>query len=472
MDTRTPAYASTSRPRSPRRKRLLGLALVPLLFAGALTAAPAHARTGAASASDPLPELTRTARPLASTAPGGPIGDLRPLVAAVGDAEVAGVGEATHNSRQFFTFRDRLFRHLVEKKGYRTFVLEANWSAGVRIDAYIRGGKGDIRRIMREEFQNSYRLWNTREYLDLFEWMRAYNQRHDRQLRFVGNDIALAGPVLFDKVTSYVRDRHPDLLPELTRLYAGQRPEGSVNESMEAYMGLPLAERRDMHRRAGAAYELLRDARPAGGGEGGGGDRAYALALQHARVIAQVARMYAFDFDDPAEDLASRRHRDEMMAENTAWWYGYTGDPVLMAGHNAHLSYEPIDPAQFPTTAGAVLRERLGGRYVSLRTTFDRGSFNAIGPDGEMGTFTVGPAPAGSNEHLLDQVPYRDFSLDLRTVGEPARGWLAEARLSRQIGTDYPPAAETPQSLARSADVLVHLHEVDAAERLPGQPPG
>jgi erythromycin esterase len=241
-----------------------------------------------------------------------------------------------------------------------------------------------------------------------------------------------------------------------------------VDESMETYMGLPLAERRDMHRRAGAAYELLRDARPAGGGEGGGGDRAYALALQHARVIAQVARMYAFDFDDPAEDLASRRHRDEMMAENTAWWYGYTDDPVLMAGHNAHLSYEPIDPGQFPTTAGAVLRERLGGRYVSLRTTFDRGSFNAIGPDGEMGTFTVGPAPAGSNEHLLDQVPYRDFALDLRTVGEPARGWLAEARLSRQVGTDYPPAAETPQSLARSADVLVHLHEVDAAERLPG----
>jgi len=294
----------TSRPRSPRRKRLLGLALVPLLFAGALTAAPAHARTGAASASDPLPELTRAARPLASTAPGGPAGDLRPLVAAVGDAEVAGVGEATHNSRQFFTFRDRLFRHLVEKKGYRTFVLEANWSAGVRIDAYIRGGKGDIRRIMREEFQNSYRLWNTREYLDLFEWMRAYNQ--------------------------------------------------------------------------------------------------------------------------------------------------------------------PIDPGQFPTTAGAVLRERLGGRYVSLRTTFDRGSFNVIGPDGEMGTFTVGPAPSGSNEHLLDQVPYRDFALDLRTVGEPAREWLAEARLSRQVGTNYPPAAETPQSLARSADVLVHLHEVDAAERLPG----
>uniref|UniRef100_UPI00215D8845 erythromycin esterase family protein n=1 Tax=Streptomyces phytophilus TaxID=722715 RepID=UPI00215D8845 len=321
-----------------------------------------------------------------------PVGDLRPIVAAIGDAEVAGVGEATHNSRQFFTFRDRLFRHLAEKKGYRTFVLETNWSAGVRIDAYIRGGEGDIRRIMREEFQNSYRLWNTREYLDLFAWMRAYNQRHDRQIRFVGNDIALAGPVLFDKVTSYVHDRHPDLLPEVARLYAGQRPEGSVDEAMEKYMGLPLAERRDMHRRAGAAYELLRDRRPAGGGA------AYELALQHARVIAQVARMYAFDFDDP----------------------------VLVAGHNAHLSYEPIDPEQFPTTAGAVLRERLGGRYVSLRTTFDRGSFNAIGAGGELGTFTVGPAPAGSNEYLLDQVPYRDFALDLRTVGEPARGWLTE----------------------------------------------
>ncbi|MFF1295767.1 MULTISPECIES: hypothetical protein [unclassified Streptomyces] len=42
----------------------------------------------------------------------------------IGDARVVGLGEATHSSHDFFALKDRVFRHLVEEKGFRTFALE------------------------------------------------------------------------------------------------------------------------------------------------------------------------------------------------------------------------------------------------------------------------------------------------------------------------------------------------------------
>lgn len=408
----------------------------------------------------PVPSLTRAAHPLLSSEPDTEAPDLVPLSRATGGARIVGVGEATHSSHQFFAFKHRLFRHLVRTEGFTTFALEANWSAGLRLDDYVVHGRGDPRRIMREEFQNAFRLWNTQEYLDLLTWMRAYNLRHDRRLRFMGNDAAFAGPALFDAVTAHVRDRCPALLPELRRLHAGLRPEGSVDEVMDRYPALPLAQRRDMSRRARAAYDLLRARCP-------GRDRGrYDLVLQHARVIAQTAKLYAYDYRDQGQVGAAMRHRDRAMADNTVWWRERTGGRVLLSAHNDHVAYETNDPENMPKTQGAFLRDRLGDGYTAVRTSFHRGSFNAMDENERVRKVTVGPAPAGTNEAVLDRVPYRDYAVDLRTVRGPARTWLRGTRLSREAGTAWPDPMR-PVALSRFSDVLVHLHRIDEALVLP-----
>ncbi|MGP3998704.1 erythromycin esterase family protein [Streptomyces sp. 8N706] len=118
---------------------------------------------------------------------------------------------------------------------------------------------------------------------------------------------------------------------------------------------------------------------------------------------------------------------------------------------------------------GAFLRDRLGRRFVSMGFTFDRGSFNATGPDGQVRTFTLGPARPGSNEYTLDRVRYRDYVVDTRTAPDAARAWFAASRPTRNIGTDYPGPAPGPVhdvALARSHDIVIHLHRVRAAELL------
>jgi erythromycin esterase len=156
------------------------------------------------------------------------------------------------------------------------------------------------------------------------------------------------------------------------------------------------------------------------------------------------------------------RYRDETMAANVVWWQRHTGTKVLLSAHDAHIGYVPSDPANYPKMQGAFLRGTLGSRYRSVGLTFDRGSFNATGPDDAIHRWTLGPAGAGSNEQTLDQVRFTDYLVDLRSVGSPARAWLAEARPTRSIGTDYPEDLRTI-ALARSYDVLIHLHSVTAA---------
>ncbi|MEU7425609.1 erythromycin esterase family protein [Streptomyces sp. NPDC040750] len=432
------------------------LILVTLLCAGIVGSAtlpPPETRA--------LRAAERGAHPLRTTGPYGDLGDLRPLGRMVGGAKVVGLGEATHSSHEFFTLKHRVLRYLVEHEGFRTFALETSWSSGLRLDAYVRTGEGDPRRIMREEFQDTYAWWDTEEYLGLVKWMRAYNVEHPRDpVRFMGDDFAYAGPELYDRVLRYTARYLPGLLPRLTTLYRGLRPTTSAGTYMKTYLSRPLAERRAMAVRAEAALSLLaRQPVPRGAIED-----AHAWIVQHARALAQTARGYAFDFDDPGQLRSSMRYRDRLMADNVAWWVARTGRKVLLSAHDSHVSYRTSD-TRYPRMQGAFLRERLGADYLSVATTFGDGSFNATDRDGTARVHTVGAPPRNSTERFLDRIRPGDYFMDLRTSPAPARAWLNTPRPTRSIGTSYP---ERLHAIAPTTfyDVLIHLHHVTPAHLL------
>ncbi|MGW2017467.1 erythromycin esterase family protein [Streptomyces sp. NPDC001927] len=434
------------------RLPLVGAAVA--LCLAALAPAGAARADAPAATSDPARELAHSARPLT---------DLRPLDRMIGSAKVVGIGEATHSSAEFFETKHRIFEHLVERQGFTTFALEANWSAGLRIDDYVRFGKGDPKRILDEEFQNAYRFWNTEEYLDLIVWMRQHNVRHpDHPVRFMGNDLGYAGPELFDEVTGYVAAAYPRLLPRFQELYRTSRPVGSVDAWMNAYMARPLEERRRMAADVNRALALLERQKP-------GRDREkHTWMVQNARAIAQVGTEMAHDFSSAGGVAEAMLYRDRIMAENTVWWQRATGDRMVLSAHNGHVGYETTKPDQYPRLQGAFLRDALGRDYVSVGASFGKGSFNAhdTGAPGEpIKRFTVGlPGAGDSSAETLDRVSPRPFYLDLRTTTPAARSWLNVHRPAWLVGTAYPwPGNQSAVRLATAYDVLVHFPEVSAA---------
>ncbi|MGW5695299.1 erythromycin esterase family protein [Streptomyces asiaticus] len=428
-----------------------------MTFGAAAPVAPATASPTTSPAASVVDVLDHAARPLRTVEPGGDTRDLYTLDRMIGDARVVGLGEATHSSHDFFALKARVLRHLVGEKGFRTFALEAPWSTGLRLNAYVLHGKGDLRDIMREEFQRDYLWWNNTDYLELLQWMRAYNVQHpDDPVRFMGDDIAWTGPEVYDEVADYVAATDPGSSPRLAELYRGLRPDVPTGTYIERYLNKPYPERQEMAQRTGEALRLVKRQVSKTSGE------AYAWAVQQATAIDRTARQYAFDLDDPAQVARSMRYRDQEMAANVVWWQRHTGTKVLLSAHDAHVGYASSDPAHYPKTQGAFLREGLGRGYMSVGLTFYQGSFNATGPDDAIHRWTLGPAGPGTNEQTLDRVRLRDYIIDLRTVGSPAHEWLTRARPTRTVGTGYPDGPYNI-ALAPTHDVLIHLHRVTAA---------
>ena len=152
------------------------------------------------------------------------------------------------------------------------------------------------------------------------------------------------------------------------------------------------------------------------------------------------------------------------MAQNVVWWQRHTGAKILLSAHNGHVGYLSGDPGRYPKTQGSFLRDTLGANYVATGFTFDRGSFLSQDEAGSWQKFTVGAAGPGSNEHTLDQVRYQDYYLDMRTAPAAARAWLDVPRPTYDIGTAFP-VDPSDIALARSYDLLIHLHDVREAEK-------
>ncbi|WP_330300488.1 erythromycin esterase family protein [Streptomyces sp. NBC_00503] len=406
---------------------------------------------------DPAHVLERAAHPLRSTAPGGDTADLRALSAMIGDAKVVGLGEATHGSHEFFTMKERVFRHLVEKKGFTTFALELSWSAGLQIDDYLQTGKGDARKIAAQTLANS--PWEREEFVSLIEWMRNYNRSHpDRPVHFMGDDIGAPSlnDAFFERVTGYVEKNHHEALPRLNELYTGLRP---IDDAF-AYLAKPLADRQQLAAKAQQALELVSSHKGSGG-------EAFDWAEQNARSIAQTAKFFTLNPADRESLNSLQRFRDEVMAQNVTWWQKHTGDKVLVSAHNNHVGYVSDNPELYSKTQGSFLRDTMGKNYLPVGFTFNQGSFlskdAALG--GDWKKFSVGAAEPGRNEHTLDQVGYRDFYLDVRKASAPARAWLNVARPTLNIGTQFP---EKPRdiAIAKSFDILIHLNEIREAEKL------
>lgn len=436
-------------------------AVTAALTAGTLATLAVGSAVPAGATGDPVVhQLERRAHPLRTAEPTGPMTDLRPFGRMVDGATIVGVGEATHGSHELFALKDRVLRYLVKEKGFRAFALEAPWSTGLKLDHYVQTGEGDPRAIMRAEFVRAYRFWNTEEYVDLVQWMRAWNQRHpgDR-VRFVGADLGYAGPNLLDTVEEYAASRDAALADRIARLYDGlwPAPGQTPEEQMAAYVELPQGDRDKLAADARTAYALL-------GAAGPGRDHtAYTWALRHAEAVVQTSTLYAFDM--ATEFAESMRYRDEQMAKNLLWWREVVADRVVYSAHDNHVARVSSQPDLFPETVGGVLDRELGAGYLPVGTSFERGSFNAYDGEfgGPLGAFAIEGAAPGSNEETLDQVPYDDYLVDLRRVGPAARTWAAVSRPSSLVGLVWPDAPlET--ALAESYDVVVHFDEVRASD--------
>src|SRR5437868_4754264 len=68
--------------------------------------------------------------------------DLDPLMERIGEARVVLLGEASHGTSEYYTWRDRITRRLVVEKGFRFIGVEGDWPDCYRVNRFIKGYEG------------------------------------------------------------------------------------------------------------------------------------------------------------------------------------------------------------------------------------------------------------------------------------------------------------------------------------------
>ena len=120
--------------------------------------------------------------------------DLDALLAEMDGRSVIMLGEASHGTHEFYSWRTAISKRLIEEQGYNFIAVEGDWPDCYLINRFVKGYKDagdDIRQVLNKFDRWPTWMWSNWEIAALAEWMREYNGRlhPDKKAGFYGLDV-------------------------------------------------------------------------------------------------------------------------------------------------------------------------------------------------------------------------------------------------------------------------------------------
>jgi erythromycin esterase len=116
------------------------------------------------------------------------------LIEKIGDAKYVLLGEASHGTHEYYTWRAEISKKLIEQKGFSFIAVEGDWPDCYRINRYIKNytGVGKSAYDVLHEFNRwPTWMWANWEIVALTEWLFNYNKNlpMNRKAGFYGLDV-------------------------------------------------------------------------------------------------------------------------------------------------------------------------------------------------------------------------------------------------------------------------------------------
>ncbi|WP_139491731.1 erythromycin esterase family protein [Brevibacillus dissolubilis] len=120
--------------------------------------------------------------------------DLDVLLEAIGDAPYVLLGEASHGTSEFYTWRAEISKRLIEEKGFSFIAVEGDWPSCYQVNRYSKqypDAAGTGREAVQEFKRWPTWMWANREIIELAEWMRNHNEKRPdgQKVGFYGLDV-------------------------------------------------------------------------------------------------------------------------------------------------------------------------------------------------------------------------------------------------------------------------------------------
>ncbi len=395
--------------------------------------------------------------------------DLDPLLERIGDARLVLLGEASHGTHEYYTWRSAITRRLIREKNFNFIAVEGDWPDCYRINRYIKGFADRDKKpvdLLKTFDRWPTWMWANWEITALVTWLKEFNAglSTDRRVGFYGLDVYS----LWESMEALVD-------------YLEKHDPGAALTARDALSCFePYSE--DSHRLARAksyhpdlcrdeVIRLLKEVRTRVPFYDH--DPEAALNAEQNAVIAVNAEAYyrsMTGFDDHSWNV-----RDTHMAETLDRVLKFHG-PVSRAviwEHNTHIGdarYTDMKHAGL-VNVGQLVREYYGeDEVVLVGFGSHRGSVVAgYGWGQPLRELEVPEARAGSVEDILHRESAQDRLLIFGDEKESGR--FSQRLPHRAIGVVYHPRQEkygnyVPTVLNSRYDAFLYLDETSALNPL------
>lgn len=414
---------------------------------------------------DLVNEVARHARPLRTR------DDLEPLMERIGEARVVMLGEATHGTSEYYTWRTRISQRLIEEKGFSFIAVEGDWPDCYRVNRYVKGYResgASAREVLHAFARWPTWMWANWEVVALAEWLRGHNDGRpdERRVGFYGLDVYSLWESLA-AVMEYLTETDPDALPAAHRAYACFEPFG---EDVQAYARstafVPSSCEDEV-------VELLGEIRGRSEPSGDDGESRFS-AEQNARAAVGAERYYRAMVRGGSESWNVRDRHMMGTLDDLLGFHG-TGGKAIVWEHNTHIGDARATDmaAAGMVNTGQLAREGYGDDdAVLVGFGSHRGSVIAAREWGApLERMRVPAARAGSWESVFREARGADALLLTEDLSEAARA----RRGHRAIGVVYDPREErygnyVSTDLPRRYDAFIHLDETEALHPLHVEP--
>jgi erythromycin esterase-like protein len=402
--------------------------------------------------------------------------DLDPLLDAIGDARFVLLGEASHGTAEFYTWRTEISKRLIAEKGFSFIAVEGDWPDCYRVNRFVKARPDSGRDA--EEVLHAFDRWPTwmwanREVVELAGWLRDHNrtQPSERQVGFYGLDVYSLWDSMRE-VVSYLERVDPEGARAARRAYSCFDPYYDAEHEYARATALVPTSCED---EAVAMLKALRAKAPEYRSDG---PEAYFDAEQNALVARNAELYYRTMIRGGPTSWNVRDHHMVETLDRLAAFHGGRSKAIVWE-HNTH-----IGDARFTNMARAGMvnvgqlvreehgegpREREGVVLVGFGT--HRGTVIAAEEWGlPMQRMRVPEARPGSLEDVLHRAG-GDMLLLFSGRDDGGLASLTEPIEHRAIGVVYDPRAErwgnyVPTIVPRRYDAFLFIDETRGVDPL------
>jgi erythromycin esterase-like protein len=391
--------------------------------------------------------------------------DLDVLLKEIGNSRVVLLGEASHGTSEYYTWRTAISKRLIQEKNFNFIAVEGEWADSYRVNNFIKGEKRDsaaVITLLQQYNRWPTWMWGNYEVASLVSWLNTYNQNKPAEAKagFFGLDVYCLWESMAE-LMPYLQKADPSVVKAAQKVHACFQPFSADAQQYAMAVANASADCQ------GETSRLWKRLQQSASNQTGKSEADF-VAEQNALVALNGERYYRAMV---TSSTASWNIRDRHMAQTLKRLLELHGpaSKAIVWEHNTHVGdarYTDMARENM-VNVGQLVRKEYGEDNVYI-VGFGSYSGTVIAADewgAPMKKIQVPKAVPGSWEHILHSASVADkiiFSKDIREQKS-----LKRPINHRAIGVVYHPNLEhrgnyVPSTIPRRYDAFLFIDQTEA----------